>query len=418
MKPEMKLEKQADVFKLPLPKGDKLEVAYFDRGKPNVRAKGLALRVRSDGTRTWVFFYRNIAGKQKKLTIGPASDNPSGWTLDKARREAHAYRVAVDNHKDPVEERRKAEAAAEDSKTFKETAEAYLTARQRSLKWRSFYECSRHLNKEWKALHRFAVHEITTDIVADGLKDIEKASGPVTRNRARATLSAMFAWALGERFAKQLKTNPTIGTLKAEENGPRDRVLSYAEIAKIWKAAPDNLYGRVVKLLMLTGQRREEIGGLRWAEIDLEAKLITLPAARTKNGREHLLPLSKAAMEILKTCPHDHDRDLVFGVGSNGMGAWSKSKAALDAVCGVKNWTIHDLRRTVATRMADIGIQPHIIEAVLNHVSGHKAGVAGTYNRSTYAAEKRAALDLWASELDIAIRQANGENLTRLRKFG
>jgi integrase len=100
------------------------------------------------------------------------------------------------------------------------------------------------------------------------------------------------------------------------------------------------------------------------------------------------------------------------------MGAWSKSKAALDAVCGVKNWTIHDLRRTVATRMADIGIQPHIIEAVLNHVSGHKAGVAGTYNRSTYAAEKRAALDLWASELDIAIRQANGENLTRLRKFG
>jgi integrase len=410
----MELKKQDDVFKLPLPKGDKLETAYFDRGRANVRAKGLALRVRSDGTRTWVFFYRNIAGKQKKLTIGPASDNASGWTLDRARREAHAYRVAVNNHQDPVEERRKAEAAAEDSKTFKETAEAYLAARQRSLKPRTFYMCSRHLNKEWKALHRFAVHDITTDIVADGLKDIEKASGPVTRNRARATLSAMFAWALGERFAKQLKTNPTIGTLKAEENGPRDRVLSDVELAKIWKAAPDNLYGRVVKLLMLTGQRREEIGGLRWSEIDTEAKLITLPSTRTKNGREHLLPLSKAAMEILKTCPRD--RDLVFGVGLNGMGAWSKSKAALDAVCGVKNWTIHDLRRTAATRMADVGIQPHIIEAVLNHVSGHKAGVAGIYNRSTYAAEKRAALDLWASELDVAIRKVNGENVTTLRK--
>jgi integrase len=410
----MKLEKQADVFKLPQPTGGKLETAYFDRGRANVRAKGLALRVRSDGTRTWVFFYRNLAGKQKKLTIGLASDNPSGWTLDKARREAHAYRVAVNNHKDPVEERRKAEAAAEDSKSFKETAEAYLAARQRSLKPRTFYECSRHLNKDWKALHRFTVHDITTDMVADGLKDIEKASGPVTRNRCRATLSAMFAWALGERFNKQLRTNPVIGTLKAAENGPRDRVLSDAELAKIWKAAPDNAYGRVVKLLILTGQRRDEIGALRWSEIDTKARLITLPAARTKNGREHLLPLSDAATEVLETCPRY--RDLVFGVGPNGLGAWSKSKAALDAVCNVKNWTIHDLRRTAATGMADIGIQPHIIEAVLNHVSGHKAGVAGIYNRSTYATEKHAALDAWASHLAVVVAQASGANVTALRK--
>jgi integrase len=410
----MKLEKQADVFKLPQPTGDKLETAYFDRGRANVRAKGLALRVRSDGTRTWVFFYRNLAGKQKKLTIGLASDNPSGWTLDKARREAHAYRVAVNNHKDPVEERRKAEAAAEDSKTFKGTAEAYLAARQRSLKPRTFYECSRHLNKDWKALHRFAVHDITTDMVADGLKDIEKASGPVTRNRCRATLSAMFAWALGERFSKQLRTNPVIGTLKTEENGPRDRVLSDAELAKIWRAAPDNAYGRVVKLLMLTGQRRDEIGALRWSEIDTKARLIALPAARTKNGREHLLPLSDAAMEVLETCPRY--RDLVFGVGPNGLGAWSKSKAALDTVCGVKNWTVHDLRRTAATGMADIGVQPHIIEAVLNHVSGHKAGVAGIYNRSTYANEKRAALDAWAGHLRVILAQAEGANVVKLQK--
>jgi integrase len=410
----MKLEKQADVFRLPRPTGDKLETAYFDRGRANVRAKGLALRVRSDGTRTWVFFYRNLAGKQKKLTIGPASDNPSGWTLDKARREAHAYRVAVNNHKDPVEERRKAEAAAEDSKTFKETAEAYLAARQRSLKPRTFYECSRHLNKDWKALHRYAVHEITSDMMADGLKDIEKASGPVTRNRCRATLSAMFAWALGERFSKQLRTNPVIGTLKAEENGPRDRVLSDAELAKIWKAAPDNAYGRVVKLLMLTGQRRDEIGALRWSEFDTKARLITLPAARTKNGREHLLPLSDAAMEVLETCPRY--RDLVFGVGANGLGAWSKSKAALDAVCDVKNWTLHDLRRTAATGMADLGVQPHVIEAVLNHVSGSKAGVAGTYNRSLYAPEKRAALDMWAGHVKLILAQAEGANVVKLQK--
>jgi integrase len=121
--------------------------------------------------------------------------------------------------------------------------------------------------------------------------------------------------------------------------------------------------------------------------------------------------IDQKPLEVLETCPRY--RDLVFGVGSNGLGAWSKSKAALDVVCGVKNWTVHDLRRTAATRMADIGIQPHIIEAVLNHVSGHKAGVAGIYNRSTYAAEKRAALEAWANHLRVIISGAT--NVHKLR---
>ena len=106
----------------------------------------------------------------------------------------------------------------------------------------------------------------------------------------------------------------------------------------------------------------------------------------------------------------------MFGLGPNGFAGWSRSKLALDAACGVKDWTIHDLRRSAATGMADIGVQPHVIEAVLNHVSGHKAGVAGIYNRSTYAAEKRDALDRWASHLAVAIAQASGANVTALRK--
>ena len=119
-------------------------------------------------------------------------------------------------------------------------------------------------------------------------------------------------------------------------------------------------------------------------------------------------------MAVLQSItPH---RDLVFGIGQDGYAGWSKGKTALDAACGVKEWTLHDLRRTAATGMADLGVQPHVIEAVLNHVSGHKAGVAGIYNRSTYANEKRAALDLWAGHVRVIIAQASGANVTKLRK--
>jgi integrase len=213
----------------------------------------------------------------------------------------------------------------------------------------------------------------------------------------------MFAWAIGEGLCE---SNPIIGTNVQQERA-RERVLTDAELASIWNAAADDDYGRIVKLIILTAQRRDEIGALRWSEIDTNKSLITLPAIRTKNGIEHQVPLSGGAIAIINSCIRH--RDLVFGgVGTNGFAAWSRHKLELDKICGVTDWTLHDLRRTAATRMADIGIQPHIIEAVLNHVSGHKAGVAGIYNRSTYATEKRAALDTWANHLALVISEANG----------
>jgi integrase len=115
-----------------------------------------------------------------------------------------------------------------------------------------------------------------------------------------------------------------------------------------------------------------------------------LPAARTKNRLEHDVPLSPAATVILTGTPRRAGRDLVFGEGVGGFSGWSLAKAALDKRLPIKPWRLHDLRRTAATRMGDLGVLPHVIEAVLNHISGHKAGVAGIYNRATYAAEKRA----------------------------
>jgi integrase len=402
------LRTEADVFKLSLPTGSGGDAAYFDKGPRQHRAKGLALRVRKDGSRTWVFFYRT-AGKLRRFTIGTASNNSSGWTLAKARTTALRLRADVKNGLDPVSEHRETEARAKESieaKTFKEVADAYLLTRQRDMKPRSHAECARHLNTHWKTFHKLPAHTVDADVIAERLKEIEADSGPVARNRARSTLGAMFRWAVIERQCKQLKINPVKDTGKTEENGSRVRTLTDRELAAIWRATPDTGYGRIIRLLMLTAQRRDEIGGLRWSEVDVAAQTIGLPGERTKNRLPHDIPLSKLALGVLADQPKRRGRDLVFGEGEGGFSGWSRSKDRLDAECGVKDWTLHDLRRTAATGMANLGVQPHIIEAVLNHISGHKAGVAGIYNRSTYAADKRAALELWANHIKTVATEA------------
>jgi integrase len=168
------------------------------------------------------------------------------------------------------------------------------------------------------------------------------------------------------------------------------------ELKAIWCALENNTYGAIIRLLVLTGQRAGEIARLRWAEVG-ESEII-LPAARTKNNRAHIVPLSSAAREIL-TAHWREGRAFVFGRGDSGFSNWSKSKSQLDASTRLPHWTPHDIRRAVATGMANLGVQPHVIESVLNHVSGFKACVAGIYNRSQYEIEKRLALSLWAEHV-------------------
>jgi integrase len=223
----------------------------------------------------------------------------------------------------------------------------------------------------------------------------------------------MFNWAIREGL--DIPANPVHGTNRPEQPKSRERVLSYRELAEIWQACGDDDYGRIVRLLILTAQRRAEVGGMRWQELDTEAGQWFLPSARTKNHREHVLPLVRDALALLPHCRTG--RDHIFGDGPRrerdqhrGFSGWSKSKAALDARilaarkmvdAGAKplsHWTVHDLRRTAATVMADqLGVLPHIVEAILNHVSGHRAGVAGVYNRARYQAEMRQALERWGA---------------------
>ena len=336
---------------------------------------GFGLRLRASGQRTWVYQYK-IGGRTRRLVLGRAT----------AIKPARAREIASELHAkvrlggDPASERR--EKIQQALNTFGSLAGRFLD--QYRARAHTKDDVSRHLRKYAAPLHPMPVDAITLRDVADLLSKIDKASGAVTANRVRASLSTCFSWAMREGLAL---SNPTVNTNKREERA-RDRVLSAGELRRIWNAASDGTYGAIIKLLILTGQRRSEIAELRWAEINLEAGAITLPAARTKNKRPHVVPLGPTALALLKGLPRT--REHIFDFCS-----WSYAKRLLDERSGVSGWVIHDMRRTVATGMADIGIQPHIIEAVLNHVSGHKGGIAGVYNRANYAAEKAAALTRW-----------------------
>ena len=236
--------------------------------------------------------------------------------------------------------------------------------------------------------------------MAAELARISKNSGATAAARSRSVLSAMYAWAIGEGTAE---ANPVIGTNAPAEPARRDRVLSDAELAAVWKAAPGTAYGTIVKLLILTGCRREEIGGLRESEIDRDGRMIRLPKERTKNGCAHDIPLSDLAWSLM---PEPSDQEYLFGrSGAAGFKGWPRAKDALGKEIGesIAPFRLHDIRRTVATCMADLGVMPHIVEAVLNHQGGHKRGVAGIYNKSRYQDGVRAALLLWSSHVQALV---------------
>jgi integrase len=388
-----------NVRTLPAKTGDTL---YADHEVP-----GLYLRVRAGGSRTFVIQWRQ-ADVQRRSTVGKVGV----LVLDEARKKARKLLVGIDEGQDPIKE--KAKRRSHDKQAFLATVEEYLADRSRDdnndrLEPKTLIECRRHLLTYFKTFHKLPVRSPDRAAIAAELRAIANEHGQASANRARGTLSAFYGWCIGLDICE---ANPVIGTRKLEEAGSRDRVLSDAELVAIWKAAPTSDYGRIVKLLMLTLQRRDEIAGMRREERSPE--LLALPKERTKNGRAHQVPLSAQARAVLDDQPVRTDSEFVFGQGKGGFSGYSRSKERLDAVCGVTGWTLHDLRRTGATRMADLGIQPHVVEAVLNHVSGHKAGVAGIYNRSAYAAEKRAALDMWGSYIITLIAREDGANVTQI----
>jgi integrase len=406
----MKLTQRA-INALDLPAG-KTDAIYFDD-----TLHGFGVRLREGGTRMYVVQYK-IGGKQRRITIGSTAQ----LTAEAARTKASTILLAVRTGTDPQAERATAKARAGD--VFVAIAKRYLARQKVRLRPNSYMAVERYILTHFEPLHLLPLAHIDRRIAAERLSNIAAERGPASANRARATLSAFFSWSWREGL---VEANPVAATNKQAGDIGRDRVLSIAELAEVWRAAGDNAYGAIVRLLVLTGQRRAEIGSLRWSEIDFAAQLIRLPAERTKNKRAHEVPLSEAAAQLLNTMS-PHGGEFVFGAVSRvGFNDYSKQKFVLDeritaarqvaGVAPMAPWVLHDLRRSVATHMAEIGIQPHIVEAVLNHTSGHKAGIAGVYNKAAYDRAKRTALALWADHV-MALVDGRATNVVSILSGG
>ena len=332
------------------------------------------------------------------------------FRADKARAEARKVLGEVATGHDPQGERVAARNAPREH-SLRAMIDLYLADRKQVIRPGTLRASKQYLaGPYFQPLHKMQIDQITRADVASCLTKITNSNGRIPAAGARTKLSAFFVWAMQRGMVER---NPVLGTFKPGGGQSRERVLDDTEIAAIWRECGNSDYGRVVRLLLLTGCRRMEVGGMKWSELNLATGSWTISEDRTKNGRAHTLPLPPMAMEIVRSkLPPLLGRNHLFGeYGTRGFSAWSPNKAAIDAKLGdqVKPWTIHDFRRTAATKMADIGIQPHIIEAILNHVSGHKGGIAGIYNRSSYAAETKTALLRWSEYLSkvVAERASN-----------
>jgi integrase len=394
----------ATIKALKLPDG-KSETLFFDDD-----LGGFGVRLRAGGSRNWIFQYK-LGTKTRRLTLGPLS----AMGLEQARRTATELYARVRLGQDPAGDR--VEARAKAGETVEWALKKYLQYRKDHLRPRSFEEVERHLLTHCRPLHKEPLTKIDRRAVATLLNGL-----PSNANHVRASLSAFFGWAMREGL---VDANPVALTNKPSKGGARERVLTPDEIRDIWRGLEQDDYGDIVRLLALSGARRDEIGHLLWSEIDLQAGLIRLPAARVKNNTPFDLPLSGPASTLLEGRARREGRDYVFGRGEGGFSGWSACKRRLDAridearkAAGrppMQPWVLHDLRRTLSTRMhEELGVQPHIVEAVLNHISGHKQGVAGVYNRATYSAEKRQALDMWGERL-LSIIEGRASKIIPLR---
>ena len=335
-----------------------------------------------------------IAGRTRRMVFGSLA------TLDpsKARETAKDLLAKVRLGGDPAGE--KIEGRVRAAETMGAVLESYLSHQRQHLRPRSYVEVERHLRKHCRQLHGLQLAKIDRRTVAARIAAVAAKNGAVAANRVRASLQAFFAWSLREGLAE---SNPVIGTGRQPERS-RDRTLDDAELKAIWVAtAGTDDYSAIIRLLLLTAARASEIGGLRWSEI-LEDQIV-LPPERTKNGRMHAIPITPPIRAILESRPRRADRDFIFGRRQDRpFRGWSVCKVLLDeriAAAGAKMapWAQHDLRRSAATRLAELGVAPHVISAILNH-SDHRRGAHGVYVRTGgYEAEKRIALSKWADLL-------------------
>jgi integrase len=420
--------------------------------------RGLAVRVTTSGGRTYLCQY-TLHGQKWRIPLGSCS----AVSLSKAREAAAVVMGDVAKGRNPAAERKEA-AAAERAKRARDR----LTLRALIDDWRRLHLTERRASYAGEAVR--ALHYAFADSLDDAAEDLDRATAVraldvLTRRRARksgdagkpkgaamtgrtaAYGRAAFAWAMKRGV---VHSNPFANLPVGKGIARRERVLSDEEIAEIWRAAGEAgaPYGTIIRLLILTGQRRGEVAGMNWGEMSLDLATWTMPGGRTKNGATHVVPLNAPARGLLEgLLPGDKTeaQSAIAERRSNGtlvlpgalgtpFAGWSKAKVALDkaiadgrvtattdtgASPAVEPWSVHDLRRTVATGLQRLGVRLEVTEAVLNHISGSRGGIAGVYQRHDWAAEKRAALDAWAAHLMAIVEgRAASPNVLVLARSG
>ncbi|HEY1745446.1 MAG TPA: tyrosine-type recombinase/integrase [Xanthobacteraceae bacterium] len=415
--------------------------------------RGLAVRVTASGGRTYLCQY-TLHGHKWRVPLGACS----ALSLGKARAAAAVVMGDVATGRNPAADRREAAAAERARRTRNR-----LTLRVLIDDWDRLHLASRRPSYAAEAVR--ALHSTFADRLDDAAEDLDRAAvvraldsltrrhkrkegdgagrpkGMAMTGRTAAYGRAAFAWALKRG---SVNVNPFAALPIGKSVVKRERVLSDGELGEVWRAAGDAgvPYGSIIRFLILTGQRRGEVAGMAWNEISEDLMTWTMPGERTKNGVAHTVPLSITARDLL-------NRGLPEGVkgGSpNGslvlpgalgtpFGGWSKAKRALDkaivearaksaAKAGAQPapliaWSIHDLRRTFATGLQRLGVRLEVTEAVLNHISGSRGGIAGVYQRHDWATERRSALESWAVHVvSIADGRGNGGNVVTLARAG
>jgi integrase len=357
------------------------------------------VRVRAGGSKTYHVQY-DLHGRTRKVSGGRVAVMKEPQAREWARKILARVKLGEDPAGDKAEDRVKGK------DTVGRLIEVYLERRQRELRPRSFLEVKRHLLSHASPLHLTPISKLDRRTIAGMLMTIESKSGKVAANRVRSSLMAFMGWCVGSGY---IETNPVDYTPKAAENGARERLHSDDEVHAIWRALGDAPYSAIVKLLMLLGLRRTEIGGLRWDEIDFESATITLPAERTKAKHKFVVPLPDAALKVIGAQSGRGKREHVFGLRDTGFSGWSGGKAELDAKLSAAgyefaHWTLHDFRRAISTTMNErLGVRPEVVEVILGHVV---PGIAGVYNKAEYVEERRRALDKWADHVLSASSRA------------
>ncbi len=370
------------------PSSDRPQVDLWDVSLP-----GLSLRVTAKGTKTFSMKCRDAVGVERRVKLGRYPE----LSLADARKAALEAKVRIAKGEIPtsVIEKRQAPII-----TLAALTDEFL--KRHAIKNRTAAETARLLRREiLKTLAARDFKTIAKSEILTILETLVDQGKPALAIQTLAAVRKMFNWAVSRDI---LDRSPCEGIALSTQTRPRDRVLEDAELAKVYLASDGYPFGAIVRLLILTGQRRGEIAGLKWSYIDHQQQTITLPGSLTKNKRPHTFPYGERAHRILGEIPMQGD--FLFparGRAAKVFSGWSKCKVALDKVCDIAPWTLHDLRRTFATNLAAIGTPVQVTEKLLNHVSGTLGGIVAVYQRHTYIDEMRRATAAWEARLQTLI---------------